>query len=96
MCVWCVCVYICRCLRAFRALLFTEDTALAGAACLQDMPPGLVLLHAFSRWVCRGVVRGKERVKEGSTAQQFAQERETVCVCGGGRLVEVAWGADAH
>lgn len=50
-CCFCCCC-CCRCLRAFRALLFTDDVALPEAACLQDMPPGLVLLHAFSRYVC--------------------------------------------
>jgi hypothetical protein len=66
-CVGVCAVCLCRCLRAFRALLFTEDTALARAACLQDMPPGLVLLHAFSRWVggCVCGERENARVQEG-------------------------------
>ncbi|WIA37300.1 hypothetical protein OEZ86_014238 [Tetradesmus obliquus] len=38
-----------RCLRAFRALLFAEDSSLPGAACLKDLPASLVLHHCFSR-----------------------------------------------
>ena len=38
-----------KALRAFRALLFTEDGALQGAGCLKDLPASLVLLHLFSR-----------------------------------------------
>lgn len=40
---------VCRCLRAFRALLFTDDEALPAATCLRDMPTGLVLQHCFTR-----------------------------------------------
>ncbi|KAF8065824.1 COG5 [Scenedesmus sp. PABB004] len=59
-----------RCLRAFRALLFTDDAALPGAACLRELPPALVLQHCFSR-LPAGVETPAERA--GMTPQQFSR-----------------------
>lgn len=38
-----------KAVRAFRALLFTEDAALADSKATRDLPATLVLLHLFSR-----------------------------------------------
>eukprot|EP00879_Flechtneria_rotunda_P032259 GHRR01035435.1.p3 GENE.GHRR01035435.1~~GHRR01035435.1.p3 ORF type:complete len:120 (+),score=46.69 GHRR01035435.1:437-796(+) len=45
----CVSPLVFRCLRAFRTLMFTDDTALPTAGCLRDLAPSLVLQHCFSR-----------------------------------------------